>query len=270
MKRVCGLVLVWLLPAVFAAGVASNLAKAASISIAPVYVQSFTEGFVSLGKLPDGGASTPAGGLLQYEFRMSLDGLQADEDFWTAIFNVNLGPGLEPVTGWMDPGTAQANGIYPDGTPSLATYDSNGQAVGGVKQHWQYGNGDFGINPDDLQSIIVEVAPDEAANRQYGEALRPAAGSPDALGSPTLIGTILVRRTETVPSTVGVSPIAGSAWGTYQGNALGSGLPVAERTPGSFSGGTVVLEVPEPGSCVLATLACLISMLSSSRARKRM
>jgi hypothetical protein len=60
-------------------------------------------------------------------------------------------------SGWMDPGTAQANGYYP-ASPSLAEYDSNGASPGGVEMHWQNGNGDFGPNSDDLQAIIVETS----------------------------------------------------------------------------------------------------------------
>jgi len=241
-------------------------ARAATINIAPVYVQSFNEGFAPLGTLPHSGAATPVGGLLHYEFRMSVQDLMAGEDFWTAIFNVNLGPGLEAVTSWMDPGTAQANELYAM-SPSLATYDSNGPGIGGVKSHWQFGNGDFGSNPDDLKSVIVEAAPDEAANRQYGELVRPAAGNPDALGSPTLIGALLVRRTELVASSISVSPIAGSPWGIYQNNAQGLGFPVAPSGGASFSGESVMLAVPEPGTLALAA-AALIAMVFTGRRRR--
>ncbi len=191
--------------ACLAAGGASP-AGAASISIAPRYVQSYDSSLTPLGALANDGAATPVGSLLHYEFRMTVDDLEADEDFWIAIFNVEIGPGLEVVVGWMDPGTAQANGLY-DPLPSLANYDSNGAGIGGIQSHWQFGNADFGLDPDDLQVIIVEASGLEAANRQYGEALRPGAGSPDGLGSPTLIGSILVRRTEMVPSLVSVMPI---------------------------------------------------------------
>ena len=116
---------------------------------------------------------------MQFEVRLTFTGAAADEDFWTAAFNVNLGPGLSNSSGWMDPGTAQANGYYP-ASPSLMQYDSNGATPGGVQLHWQNGNGDFGMNPDDLQAIIVEAASAEAANRKYGEVGRPGQVRPMA------------------------------------------------------------------------------------------
>ncbi len=240
-------------------------ARAATITIAPAYVQSFTDGFAPLGALPDGGAATPVGGMLHYEFRMTVDELMAGEDFWTAIFNINLGPGLEAVTSWMDPGTAQANELYAL-SPSLATYDSNGASLGGVKSHWQFGNGDFGLDPTDLKSIIVEAASDEAANRQYGELVRPALGNTDALGSPTLIGAILVRRTQLVPTSISVSPIEGSSWGIYQDNSLGLGLPVGVPGGDSFSGESAMLAVPEPSATALAATA-LVALMCARRRR---
>jgi len=99
-------------------------AQAATISIAPSYVQSFDAAQNPLGNLENDGATTPLGGYLQYEFRLTLDNPAADEDFWIAVFDIRLAPGLENASGWLDPGVAQANGYYPD-APSLAMYDSN-------------------------------------------------------------------------------------------------------------------------------------------------
>lgn len=225
-------------------------AQGATISIAPSYVQSFDSALGPLGSLPNDGAATPVGGYLQYEFRLALDGPEFGEDFWTAIFDVQLSPGLEIFSPWLDPGTAQLEGLYPD-APSLAAYDSNGATAGGMQFHWQYGNEDFGLDSNDLESIIVEAAPGEAANRQYGEIERPGAGSPDGLDSPTLIGTIIVRRSELTISAVSVVPIDGSPWGVYVGNSVGEGMPLPQ-SGGAFSGGTAVLVVPEPGTFALA------------------
>jgi hypothetical protein len=242
------------------------LARAATISITPDYVQSFAEGLVPLGALPNDGAATPVGGMLHYEFRMSVNDLMAGEDFWVAIFNIELGPGLEFVTGWMDPGTAQANELYAQ-SPSLATYDSNGAVLGGIEPHWEYGNADFGLDPDDLQTIIVETSSQEATNRQYGEVLRPTAGSPDALGSPTLVGAILVRRLEMIPSFLSLSPIDGDAWGIYEGNTLGDGLPTS-LPPGTFGTSPLILEVPEPTMLSLGLTASAALLLYRRRTRR--
>jgi hypothetical protein len=162
----------------------------------------------------------------------------------------------------MDPATAQGNGYYA-AAPSLAQFDSNGAALGGVQSHWQFGNADFGINPNDLQIIIVEAAAIEAANRQYGESARPAAGNFDALGWPTLIGTLIVQRTALVPTEISVSPIAGSPWGLYLGNAIGAGTPTAQ--PGTtFTGGTLTINVPEPSTGLIALLAAMFCITSRS------
>jgi hypothetical protein len=196
---------------------------------------------------------------------MTLDGLAADEDFWTAIFNVQLGPGLAAGSEWLDPGTAQLNGYYP-ALPSLSSYDSNGATPGGSQFHWQFGNDDFGIDPNDLQTIIVEVSPEEAANRQYGELIRPAAGAADGLGWPTLLGTVLVQRTSLVASSISVIPINGSAWGTYVGNGQGNGELTSQ--PGTtFQSSTVLLAVPEPSSVALSVLG-LIAIVACSRRRR--
>jgi hypothetical protein len=242
---------------------ATASAFGATISIVPSYVQSYDASFAPLGVLGNDGAATPVGDYLQYEFRMTLNGATPGEDFWTAIFNIQLGAGLQNTSGWLDPATAQANGYYP-ANPSLATFDSNGAAPGGVQMSWQYSNGDYGANPNDLQSIIIEAAPGEAANRQYGEAGRPGDGSPDGLGSPTLLGTILVQRTAFVSSSVTLAPIAGSPWGTYEGNSQGTGLPTAQSGT-SFEGGTITLQIPEPGAIGLALCAAATSLVLGRR-----
>jgi hypothetical protein len=227
--------------------------RASSVSLTPVYVQSFDSSLAPLGALADNGAATPLDGYMQFEVRLTFSDAAPNEDFWTAAFNVGLGAGLSNSSGWMDPGTAQANGYYP-ASPSLAQYDSNGAAPGGIEFHWQNGNGDFGMNPNDLQAIIVEASSAEAANRQYGEVGRPGAGSADGLGEPTLIGTFLVQRTAEVASTISITPIAGMPWGSYVSNADGLGVPTSHAAS-SFTGGTVSVPVPEPSSLLLAAFA---------------
>jgi hypothetical protein len=246
-----------IMPFAFLISLSTGL-DASSIVLTPVYVQSFDSAFAPLGQLAENGAATPQNGYLQFEVRLTLSGAAADEDFWTAAFNVNLGSGLANSSGWMDPATAQANGYYA-AAPSLAAYDSNGAAAGGIQLHWQNGNGDFGSNSNDLQAIVVEASSAEAFNRQYGELIRPAIGSPDGLGDPTLIGTVIVRRTLDVPSSISITPIAGMPWGSYVSNSTGSGTPTSHSAL-TFSGGTALISVPEPATLTLAALALLVSL----------
>jgi hypothetical protein len=117
----------------------ANLSQAAMLTISPQYVQSFDALLAPLGTLPSDGAGTPAGGYLQFEFRISLGGAAVGEDFWIAAFDINLGPGLQNSSGWLDSGIAQANGYYPAGL-ALAQYDANGSAVGGITSYWDFGN----------------------------------------------------------------------------------------------------------------------------------
>lgn len=234
-----------------------------TITLTPSYVQSFDSVFAPLGALSDNGASTPPDGYLQFEVRITLTGTAADEDFWTAAFNVNLSPGLANFSGWLDPGTAQANGYYP-ASPSLAQYDSNSANPGGILSHWQFGNGDFGFNANDLQTIIVEASSSEAANRQYGELDRPAAGSSDGLGVPTLIGSFIVQKTTDLPAMIGITPILGMPWGTYLGNATGTGTPTS-HSAASFTGGTLLIAVPEPTSQLLALMGIAFMGFKSRR-----
>jgi len=247
----------------------STALHASTIALTPIYVQSFDSSFAPLGNLANNGAATPQGGYMQFEVRMTLSDAAPDEDFWTAAFNVNLRSGLANSSGWMDPGTAQANGYYP-ASPSLAQYDSNGAATGGVEMHWQNGNGDFGPNSNDLQAIIVEASSTEAANRQYGELTRPAAGFADGLGDPTLIGTVIVQRTLDVPTSISITPIAGMPWGSYVSNSTGDGTPTSHSAL-SFTGGTVSIPVPEPSTLILAAfgLASLAAWGWRRRIRSR-
>lgn len=238
--------------------------QGAMLTIRPEYVQSFDSSLAPLGVLPDNGAGTPVGGYLQFAFRIELDGAAANEDFWIAAFNVGLGPGLQNFSGWLDPGLAQANGYYPAGL-ALAQYDSNGATAGGINSHWDYSNADFGLDPNDLKSIIVETSPAQAWNRQYGEPTRPGAGFADDLGSPTLIGAVLVQRVDLVPTFVDVTPIAGSPWGTYVDNASGDGTATSQSGD-SFHSESVGVGVPEPSAMLLASLGGALVLLFGRRA----
>jgi hypothetical protein len=242
---------------------AAGFSQAAVLTIRPEYVQSFDASLAPLGALPNNGAGTPVGGYLQFGFRIELDGAAANEDFWTAAFDVNLGPGLQQSSGWLDPGIAQTNGYYPAGL-ALAQYDANGATAGGINSQWDYSNADFGLDPNDLRSIIVETSPPQASNRQYGEPTRPGAGFADDLGSPTLIGAILVQRIDLVPTFVGVSPIAGSPWGTYVDNAAGDGTATSQSGT-SFRSESVSVGVPEPSAMLLAGMGGAMALLFGRR-----
>jgi len=221
-------------------------------------------------------ANVQAGQFVEIDVSMTLNGAAADQDFWTAIFNVNVSPkagsqstGFTPVDlgagFWNAPGTAAQNGLYvwrtpnpPPATASYATYDNNGATPGGVVNHWQNGNADVGSNVNDLQVIAVEATAAEANNRQYGETPRPKAGFGDQLGSPTLIGSVLFQAVANGTYDVTVTPIAGAPWGIYSGNTTGAGTTSAQQAAG-FSGvaATVTVGVPEPASLALMSLGAL-------------
>lgn len=234
------------------------------LQLDPHYVQSFDSLLTPLGTLAGNGEGTPVGGYLQVEFRMNLSDTAVGEDFWIAIFDVGVGPGLVAATQWMSPATAQAGGLYPF-APSLGFYDNNGPALGGIKPHWEYANADFGVDPNDLVGIIVEASEEESANRQYGEVTRPGFGNSDGLGHPTLIGTLLLQRTDLSPISITVSPIAGSAWGTYTDNFTGTGNFTTQLSS-SFIGGSLS-SVPEPSSLLLLLTTASLLMIRGNRRR---
>jgi hypothetical protein len=236
---------------------APAVATAGMIFVNPLYTRAYDSNFTPLA------AGTPIqpGMILQIDVRMSVTGLAAAEDFLGMSLNVALSSGLQAVDNgsgkWMLPAVAEGNGLYtayPSPLPAMQNYglyDGNGAAIGGVKNHWQT-NADLGANQNDLQGISIEASASEAANRQYGEAVRPAAGYADQLGSPTLVGTFLVRYNGPGLQSITLSSIGGSDWLTYINNAAGNGTSFTQPA-GSYFGGQ--LTVPEPDSLVLALLA---------------
>ena len=94
----------------------------------------------------------------QFDVLMTISELEEDQDFWLASLDVNLGPGLTDLLGWV---------------PASGTYDHDGIPITPEKNHWQNGNLDAGTDSNDLRVILVEAAAAEAANRQYGEGGRP-------------------------------------------------------------------------------------------------
>jgi hypothetical protein len=125
-------------------------------------------------------------------------------------------------------------------------------------------NGDFGQNSNDLKAIVITMFPAEAANRQYGEAIRPGAGYADQLGSPTLLGSILVRYdgsgTQQITLATPLSGPDGQWWSTIPNNANGTGLLVAQPSE-LFSGASLSLPltpVPEPATLGMSLLGILL------------
>jgi len=241
--------------------------SAAGITITPVYAQAFDVALNPIGKP----GIVPTGGYIAIDFRMSLSGLASDEDFGVVTFNINSTPGLVPIDFdgyWMNPGAAWLSGAYsgwrffpvpPPARQSFYEYDGNGVAVGGFLSHWQAGNADFGSDFNDLQDIFVGANRMEASNRQYGEAVRPAAGYPDQLGGPadggTLLGTVIYQLNGPNQS-VSVSPSVVLTWGTYQNNSTGTGTAVSYDAS-TFTGMTLLAPVPEPSTFALAALGAV-------------
>ena len=193
-----------------------------------VHVDSFTDASLatSLGPDPLLPSANPTR-VHQFDVLGSLSSLGATEDFWLAAFDVLAGSGLTPVSG---PGGQLWE-------PVGGTYDSGS----GIENHWQNDNDDFGSDPNDLLTILVEAASGEADNRQYGETPRPKAGDPDALGHPTKLGSVYVQYDGSSTSLdLNPTPALGSPWGTYTANGSGTGTPTGQ--PGSaFTGDTVSL-----------------------------
>ena len=160
----------------------------------------------------------------EIEFRIQLDSLAADEDFASVSIDVNLGSGLTDVSGWD-----QSSGVYVE-------YEIEGEMSYGM--HWPH-NQDVGASNSDLQTIWILAGAFEAWNRQYGETPRPFTGwgsEPDALGYPTLVGSVYVQWDGTTTQ-IGAAAGGDESWGTYTNNLYGWG-PIQSHWTG-FVGGSL-------------------------------
>ncbi len=98
-------------------------------------------------------------------------------------------------------------------------------------------NDDIGDANNDLQSILLELTPFTADNRQYGETPRPKAGQDDGLGSPTQIGSIFVQWDGSTTQ-IDVTPGGDTFFLTFQNNSSGAGDYTTNKT--GFSGASLV------------------------------
>jgi len=264
---------------------AASVASAANLQLSSNLAQNFDSTLATKGS---GAAGIQPGTYELVDIRASLSNLAAGENFWTALFNVTVVPkngapanGLTATdlgTGmWLSPAAASSNGLYDWRTPaspapalqSYAQYDSNGASLGGTVAHWQNGNADLGSSVNDLNVIGVEATAAEANNRRYGEASRPSAGYGDQLGGPTLLGSVLFQGVTAGSYDIVLTPIAGSPWGIYTGNAAGAGTTSAQPAASmSFVAATITV-VPEPASMVMLAMGGIALVGAGLRRRAR-
>jgi PEP-CTERM motif len=248
---------------------------AASLSMSLVHSRTFDASMNPLAS----GSPIQAGDIMLIDVRMQLLGAAVNEDFGNTSFSIGLSSGLSAVDlgggKWMSPAAAESSGVYTDypaSAPSLQSYgqfDSNGSLPSGIQSHWLT-NTDGGKDSNDLQAIIVAMFPSEAANRQYGEAVRPGAGYADQLGSPTLLGRFLVQYDGSGTQQITLAPPLpfGQWWSTIPNNANGTGQLVAQPSDNYF-GATLSLPitpVPEPATLGMGIVGIAL-LVASRRAR---
>lgn len=144
-------------------------------------VGEYDAGFNFITATPDFIHPITVGHHYQVQFRFRLNGLGPNEDFAGMKFNIASNNSFLQVEDF-------GSGPY---APVGGTYDSNGVSAGGIQSHWMF-NGDPSL---DLFDVQVSVGAAEAGNRQYGESVRPAAGSADLLGYPTVFGEVFYAVT---------------------------------------------------------------------------
>jgi len=192
-------------------------------------------------------SATPAGAFDVFEVRFSLSNIAADEDFATMNIDIAATPNITFGNFGSGPWNA-----------ATGTYDNNGGLPGGGATLWDNGNSDAGPSSVDLKNISVATFASAANNRQYGEAVRPKAGTDDGLGFPTLIGTLYAQYNGNGPGTISVGPSVGTFLATWVGNSSGGGANTSQSgatfgsTPATYAG-----AVPEPASLSLLALSAL-------------
>ena len=218
---------------VLVVGLAAS-AQAQSVNLKLEHVATFDSGFgaIALDDLVAG--PTDPTNLQQIDVSFTAEGLGEGEDIWLVGFDVNLGSGLADALGWI---------------AASGDFDHDNVPITPKQTHYQNGNGDFGTDTADLKVLLAETTADEAANRQYGEAVRPGAGEADALGAPySLIGSVIVTW-DGSQTELSVSPTGGetgSPWGIYNVNREPTAQPYQ-----ALAGDTLAFGIPEPASLLL-------------------
>lgn len=176
---------------------------------------------------------------------MTVSDMLPNEDFWTVLFNIDLGPGFTPAD----------FGGFSQWTPNNPTYDPTADNIPPPPAPIYSDNGDSGASDHDLQRMFVQVASATLAQSQPGEPGQSPqldTGFGDSPGAPLLLGDFYVHFDPSHAfffTEIGISPEGALPWGLYV-----DGVETAQGAD-SFSANTFFIFCPEPSSGLLAMLA---------------
>lgn len=233
----------------WACGCAAH-APAASITLTWKYLESFDSEFNSLGrpfKLPCPKCSV--GDFQRFGVYMQLDDMLPNEDFWSVLFDIEMGPNLMPAD----------FGGFTQWVPNNPEYDPNVFNVPPPAQPIYSDNGDTGASDHDLQRMFVQVASSTLAQSQPGEPGQSPqldTGFGDDPGAPLLLGEFYLQVVDLSVQWLGsisITPHGEVPWGTYVEGVIIE--QVLEEAP--FYGQHTSWVCPEPASGLLAGLALL-------------
>lgn len=185
----------------------------------------------------------------KFEVYMTVSDTLPEENFWTALFNIDLGPGMVPGD----------FGGFSQWTPNNPDYDPNSPAVPPPAAPIYSDSTDSGASDHDLQRMFIQVASATLAASQPGEPGQDAQLGP----VPLLLGDFYVQWDQSIAAatSVSISPEGQLPWGLYI-----DGTETAQGSD-SFSGNRLDFVFPEPASITLAGLA-MIGLLGMFRRRK--